>query len=501
MENKPKLKPLILKHATPEITHKSRWLDLRFGPLTWHVLLLCLTGVVGFCCCKAAAQPALPTDLKQEWKAGIASTIITPEQSMWMAGYAARTKPSEGKVHDLYAKALALEDEQGTRLVIVTVDLLGITRPLRDWLQKQVNQRYQLPPEGLLLNASHTHCGPAINETKYSIYGDSFYDLSAEQIQQSKQYVQSLQKKLLRIIDQAIKNLSPVRLAYTHARAGFAMNRRLKTKRGYRISPNPDGPVDHDVPVLRIDTPDGKLRAVLFGYACHNTTLSFYKFCGDYAGFAQQYLEQAHPGAMALFITGCGGDQNPYPRGTLALAQQHGRALANATEAALISRSHPIRGPLRMALDSVTLQFAELPTREQLEEQAKSDHKYERRHAQVLLDELKQNGKIRSTYPYLVQVIQFGNDLTMVALAGEVVVDYSLRLKAELTGPPVWVAAYCNDVFGYLPSLRVLQEGGYEGGGAMLYTPLPGPFAPSVEKRVVDKVHELVSKVPAGKGN
>jgi neutral ceramidase len=83
----------------------------------------------------------------------------------------------------------------------------------------------------------------------------------------------------------------------------------------------------------------------------------------------------------------------------------------------------------------------------------------------------------------------------MVALAGEVVVDYSLRLKRELTGPPLWVAGYSNDVFGYVPSARVLHEGGYEGGGAMLYTPLPGPFAPSVEELVVGKVHELMNRV------
>jgi len=176
---------------------------------------------------------------------------------------------------------------------------------------------------------------------------------------------------------------------------------------------------------------------------------------------------------------------------------EHGRALANAVEAALVPRARPVAGPIRTVLDTVTLEFAEPPSRKQLKEQTKSDNKYERRHAEVLLKELEQAGKIRTTYPYLVQVIEFGDDLTMVALAGEVVVDYSLRLKAELAGRPVWVAGYCNDVFGYLPSLRILQEGGYEGGGAMVYTPLPGPFAPSVEKRVIDKVHKLVNKVRA----
>ena len=462
-------------------------------------LRLCLILAAFVTCLEITRPPFAAADQqKGTWKAGVAKTIITPEQSMWMSGFAARTRPSEGKVHDLCAKALALEDDRGTRMVIVTIDLLGISRSFRDCLEKKVNQRYKLPPESLLLNASHTHCGPAVRETRYSIYGDTIFGLSPEQINQSRQYVEDLQQKLLELVGKSIEDLAPARLSYSHARAGFAMNRRSRIEQGYRIQPNPDGSVDHDVPVLRIDSPDGKLRAVLFGYACHCTTLSFYKFCGDYAGFAQEYIEQAHPGTTAMFVAGCGGDQNPYPRGgprTLEYCMEHGRALANAVETALVPRARPVTGPIRAVLDSVTLQFAEPPSREQLQEQAKSENKYERRHAETLLKELKEAGKIRTTYPYLVQVIEFGDDLTMVAMAGEVVVDYSLRLKAELTGRPVWVAGYCNDVFGYLPSLRILQEGGYEGGGAMLYTPLPGPFAPSVEKLVVDKVHELVKKV------
>jgi len=485
----------------------------KLATLNW--MLLVLIAVAGLIVHNIAQLPCAGANESAgggaKFKAGVASDVITPEQSMWMAGYASRTKPSEGKASDLYAKVLALEDTQGTRLVIVTVDLIGIPRPSREWLENEVNQRHNLPAESLLLCASHTHCGPVIRETKYSIYGNSFYGLSPEYIQRSQQYIEALQQKLLQLVGQAIENLAEARLSYSHARAGFAMNRRLKTEQGYRIAPNPDGPVDHDVPVLRVDSPDGKLRAVLFGYACHNTTLNFYKFCGDYAGFAQQYVEEAHPEAMALFVTGCGADQNPYPRRgprSLEYSMQHGRALANAVEAALVSQARPIRGPIRSVLETVTLEFAKPPSREQLEEQANSDNKYDRRHAEVLLKELEQTGKIRTTYPYLVQVVQFGNDLTIVALAGEVVVDYSLRLKAELArlgagatperaGPPVWVTGYCNDVFGYVPSLRVLQEGGYEGGDAVRYTMLPGPFAPSVEKRIVDKVHELVGKVRA----
>ena len=137
---------------------------------------------------------------------------------------------------------------------------------------------------------------------------------------------------------------------------------------------------------------------------------------------------------------------------------------------------------------------------EKVKQQAASNDKYAKRHAEMVLAELAKNGRVDATYPYLVQVLRFGDDLTMIALAGEVVVDYSLRLKAELAGTPVWVAGYTNDVFGYVPSERVLREGGYEAEGAILYYgTMPTPFLPSVEERIVAKVHELVKQVRSGK--
>jgi neutral/alkaline ceramidase-like enzyme len=443
--------------------------------------ILCFNSQAG-----QAAEPEMP------WKAGTASVVITPEGSMWMAGYAARDKPSEGKVHDLHAKALAFEDNEGARLVIVTLDLISITRELRGRLEEQVGKRFQLPPEALLVNASHTHCGPEVRPNK--IY------LPKDRAEQCRQYVDGLEQKLVELVGKALDNLAPASLGYTHARAGFAMNRRTPTEQGVKNHPYPDGPVDHDVPVLLVRNPEKELKAILFGYACHSTTLGFYQFCGDYAGLAKQYLEEAHPGVTTLFMAGCGGDQNPYPRRELDLCQNHGRALANAVETALQTYAKPVRGPLRMALDDVVLQFAEPPSRDQLEKEAQSKNKWEKRHAEGLLKELDEEGKIRTTYPAAVQVVRFGGDVVLVALSGEVVIDYALRLKSELAGPAVWVAGYSNDVFGYLPSLRVLEEGGYEGGGAMRYSSLPGPFAPSVEELVIDKVHELAGKTEVSAG-
>jgi hypothetical protein len=319
-----------------------------------------LFGVV-VCCGWLAAAAEKP---QLQWKAGVASVVVTPEHPMWMAGYSARNKPSEGKVHDLYAKALALQDAGGARLVIVNLDLIGVPREMRDWLVKEVGRRRQIPPEGLLLNASHTHCGPVVRANRTYV--------PADRVEECEKYLQQLQERVLGLIGQALDDLTPAVLSYTRARAGFAMNRRTPTERGFQNHPYPDGPVDHDVPVLQVKTADDKLKAVLFGYACHSTTLSFYQFCGDYSGFAKRYLEEAHPGMTALFLAGCGGDQNPYPRGELELCRQHGRALANGVEAGLQTYARPVRGPLRAALEDVVLEFAQPPSRQQLEKDAKS---------------------------------------------------------------------------------------------------------------------------------
>ena len=113
-----------------------------------------------------------------------------------------------------------------------------------------------------------------------------------------------------------------------------------------------------------------------------------------------------------------------------------------------------------------------------------------------LLGKLDRKEPIALTYPCPIQVIRFGDALVMVAIGGEVVVDYSRLVKSTFRSVPfVWVAGYSNDVFGYLPSSRVLAEGGYEAGEAMLYGPLPGPFADSVEERVMAGVRRVGTDV------
>lgn len=446
--------------------------------------------------------PGMVSAAAPGWKGAVAKSRITPDVGMWMAGYASRTKPSDGIVQDLFAKVLVLEDGQQHRQVFVTLDLISVPRPLREFLEKALKEQYGLAPESLLMNCSHTHSGPELRITRATADDSSGGDINeASRTAQAIEYSSRLQKTLVDSIGDCLKRLEPVNVGISHARCGFAMNRRLPVDGGYRNSPYPDGPVDHDVPVLRIEQPSGELLGLMFGYACHNTTVGFYQINGDYAGYAQQYLEEAHPGSVALFMMGCAGDQNPYPRGKTELCEQHGRTLANAVEAALLPRARPLSGVITSAIGTAELEFAPLPSKARLEQLAQSKNKYEAGHARRLLARMNMNEAIDLKYPYLVQVVRLGTGCTLVALSGEVVVDYSLRLKKELASEPLWVAGYSNDVFGYVPSLRVLREGGYEGAEAMIYTSFPGPFAESVEERIVDKVHELIrstAAVPVG---
>jgi len=385
------------------------------------------------------------------WKAGVASARITPRRPLHMAGYASRKEPAEGTAQELYGKAIAIEDRQGNRVVMITLDLIGVLAELRASVAEQLQQKYDLPPHALLMNASHTHCGPA--------YGRD----------DARDYSQQLTSTLVRIAGESLQRLRPATLSYSVARASVAMNRRTPADGRFHNHPNPNGRVDHSVPVLSVRDPDGKLRAIVFGYACHNTTMGFRKWLGDYAGYAQEYLEADHPDTTALFMMGCGGDQNPYPRSELKYAQRHGRTLATAVEAALeVNQRTPrhqrtLTGSLQSTLETVDLKFA-------------------------VAD--------RPDFAYPVQVIRVGQGLTLIALGSEVVVDYSLRLKSELTrvdGPAIWVAGYSNVYSGYIPSRRVLLEGGYEARSR--------PWQPDLEQRIVRTVHTLVTRLARSADN
>ncbi len=423
-------------------------------------------------------------------KAGLAKVVITPETNIWMAGYAARKKPAEGKIHDLHAKALAIMDRSGNRVVIVTSDLLGFPRALTEEVSRLAKKSYGLKREQILFNSSHTHTGPVLSG---SLAGA--YDLDTDQTAAIAQYTERLKDKLVALIGKAIEALSPSKVSFGRGVAPFAMNRRQMTPNGMVIGVNPDGVVDREVPVLRIESPDGILRGIVFGYACHNTTLTgeFYLYSGDYSGFAQDAIERSHPGVIALFVTGCGADINPNPRSKLELAQEHGETLAKSVDQVLSGSLISLKGKVKSVIGEVAIPFSPPPTKEEFQARLNNSNTHRSRHAERMLQRLERDGKLISKYPYTIQIVQIG-DLKLVALAGEVVTDYSLRLKSELGGN-LWVAGYSNDLCSYIPSARMFKEGGYEVFDSMIYYDLPGPYQPEIEELIIGKVHELARRL------
>ncbi len=421
------------------------------------------------------------------WKAGVATAVITPETNMWMAGFASRTEPAEGADTDLFAKALVLEDERGSRLAFVTLDLISVPRSVRLAVAGRVEKEHGIPSAALVLNASHTHCGPELR-----VWRTGKTDGPDRRAAEANAYCAELENTITRLVGEALGRLAPVEAAYSQARCGFAMNRRTPTADGFKNFPNPNGPVDHRVPVLRLRAAQtAQDIAIVFGYACHCTTLGYQKFNGDYAGHAQREIEAAHPGATALFVNGCSGDQNPYPRRKLEYAEAHGRTLALAVESALGTEMRPLTGRLQAAFREIPLKYDTLPTRAELEALVQSANKLDVNLATNLLGRLDAGETLPTSYPYPIQVFRLGDRLTFVSLAGEVVVDYSLRLQKEVDDPIVWVAGYCNDVMTYIPSRRVWEEGGYEGNEARKHNHHPARWAPETEEVIVETVHDL----------
>lgn len=412
---------------------------------------------------------------------------------MWLSGYAARTRPAEGKLQDLWVKALALEDAEGNVGLLVTLDLVGISRELSHSIRTEITRRWRIPRPNILLAVSHTHSGPAIEGNLTTMYA-----LDQEQARRVHAYRLELEANVLRTVSSAMDQRRPAQLAWGSGKADFAVNRRnnkeadvprLRTEGALR------GPVDHNVPVLAVYGPERQLLAVAFGYACHATVLDGYLWSSDYPGAAQNALEAAHPGALALFWAGCGADQNPLPRRQVAHVEQYGKALAASVDAVLARPLTNLAPHLAAAGTEVDLPFAGLPTREQIVTDARSTNRFTAARAKMLLEQIDKQGALHGSYPYPVNVWRLGKTLTWIGLGGEVVVDYALRLKKELGPGPVWVAAYCNDVMAYIPSKRVLDEGGYEGGGAMVYYGLPAFWGPRVEEVLVEAVHDQVRKL------
>jgi hypothetical protein len=419
---------------------------------------------------------------------GIAKINITPTSTAFLTGYANRDKPAEGVLHDLWAKALVLSNNN-EKIILVTTDLLGLSHQVSTEVAEKVKEKLGIERRQLLFNSSHTHSGPMIWPSLSVIA-----EYSPQDQKIVSEYTQVLVNKLIQVITNAYANQDAMQVFVGHTSADFAINRRALAaqKNGLSLP----GPIDHDVPVLKIMNSAGEIKGVLFGYACHNTTLmgNNYLINGDYAGFAQMDIEKKIPTATAFFMLGCAGDQNPEPRGTVELAQKHGNSLGdqvvNLVNAGTLK---PIKNEIQSYFSNIPLKFKKVPAADYQKDLQSSD-KFIQRRAKLML-EAYNKGWNTDYYQYPVQGIRLGNEFRIIALGGEVVVDYSLRTKKEFPDKHIFVAGYSNEVMCYIPSERVLQEGGYEADSSMIYYGMPGPFEKGIEEKIMEAIYLTIKKI------
>lgn len=429
------------------------------------------------------------------WQAGSARIKLTPDQFMWMSGYGGRTVPADGKLTDIWAKAVVLRDDSGNDAVLITADLIGIGAESTEWIAGELKKNHGLERSQFAIATSHTHTGPALSDNLVPLHY-----LRADEVQQNRivQYTLKLRQLLVDVVSLAYDDLEPVYLTSGSGLCTVAVNRRTNTESQVpqkRLEGKLNGPFDHDVPVLAVRNADYELKTIVFGYACHSTVLSFTQWSGDYPGFAQIELEKIYRDVDAMFWAGCGADQNPLPRRTVELAQHYGQRVARAVDSVLRGTMANVDGGLTTHYKEIAGKTQEPIGRERLNELLEKGNQYEKPFAQYVLKNLGDRDVFSRTYPYPIQTWHIG-DIRMVFLGGEVVVDYALKIKQNkhaVKDPSIWVAGYSNDVMAYIPSTRVLLEGGYEGGGSNTYYGFPALWSEDFESQILDETRRQLN--------
>jgi len=423
--------------------------------------------------CWLHENSALSQMQSTHYNVGVARADITPDYPIRQNGFLSRKQESLGVRQRIWAKAIAVDHMGQPPAVLMTVDNLGVPDEITQEVAKRLRQLSGIAIENVSIAASHSHTAPMINGCAPNIFGMPIPEADQQHIDR---YTREFTDKLVAVASDALKNRVPSTLHFGIGSAGFAKNRRSAT-----------GPVDHDVPVLVVRDLDGGIRAIHANYACHCVTLSEDLIGGDWAGYAQEHIERLYPGTVALISIGCGADQNPSTGVTgdrFDLASQQGMEIASEVERVLKTPMRAVSGPLTIKLTRIKLDLATPPTREQLEATGKLDTPIGY-HARVQLQKLGRGESLRTQIDYPIQTWSFGNSLAIVFLAGEVVVDFAARLKSELDSQRLWLCAYSNASPCYIPSERILSEGGYEGAGAMIYYDQPSQFASGLENKIV----------------
>ena len=427
-------------------------------------------------------------------KVGVAKVDITPKTAIRLSGYAARDNAETHHVfHNLFAKAIAFGNDQQQPSIFITVDLLSIPRRVTELVTNAIKHKANIKSSNISIAATHTHGGPEVGSLFNHLlclgdypntyhFSDSL--LGLKELIHLAEYLELLVQKLVDLAIESLNNRRDCIVSWGMGELTFAVNRRTHA-----------GPVLNMMPLMRITDHNGKLQAILINYACHGITLGpdVNEIHGDWMGEAQKLIEQLYPGVLCLISIGCAAELHPIKQGSKEHIIEYSMEIAKQVEQLINAELHPINTPPKIAAKWISLPFEKVPTIPELIKTAK-ENTIKGYYSRLALERIARGEKLPKKIKYPIQVWNFDDQLLMINLGGEVALDYSTRLQQELHNIPIWINSYSNDVSCYIPSKRLLAEGGYEAVDSMYWYDKPTKFSAKIENKIIKTVLKLIAK-------
>ena len=401
---------------------------------------------------------------------GFAEADITPRTGLTgMSGYG-RQRYARGVTSLLKLQASVIVDEAGARHALIAADLLGFDRSSTEAIRRGLASD-GFAPERVILNASHTHYGPPAQFSVTPSVGsaDPWFILGLE-----KTAVETTRRALAEAADSDIR--------YGRFRIKIGENRRQSKKRGVVMGRNPSGPYDADSVFLWArPLAGGRGETVLLAHGCHPVFAGAEGYCADYPGEFRRGAEVLRPGAKFVFLQGCGADVNgPSKAQYVSEGERLGRELIRSLA---LEQTQPLRGAFACAITHASLPLGRRLTHRELDRMAFAPPAP---WMAAFARELLRRPDARRTVPYGVQAWRCG-DFSIVAMEGEVVSAYG-PLTRKAAGGTCMVLGYSNAVECYIPTDRILREGGYEAEESCWVYRLPaalGRTAPAVVEKTI----------------
>ncbi len=411
-----------------------------------------------------------------ELRVGAGAAKITPPSGAPMGGYY-YNRAASGVHDDLWAKAIVLEAD-GARAAIVACDISGLPRPIIEQARREIERDPGIPPERVMIGATHTHTGPVV------LSGPSRYNLEGDMLRIGQQYAADLPRMIAEAVRKAASALAPARVAAGRGREdSLTFNRRFHMKDGTvgwnpgKLNPNivrPAGPIDPDVPVIYFDTPKGEAVAVHVNYALHLDTVGGAEYSADYPYTLSRLLAEAKGRDMlTLFTNGCSGNLNHIDVAWADKQKGHSEAARIGTVLAgevlkTMKRLDALpAGALRARSATLKLPLPEVRPQD-LEWARKIAPTFGTPQAAPFMDLVRAfkfvdvAGRNGAPLEAEVQVIALGGQLAWIGLPGEIFTEHGLAIKTASPFRYTVVSELANGSIGYVPNRKAYPEGAYE---------------------------------------